>query len=160
MSFSKIHFKDFLLNESKYYLTERIGTILSAIQDLLENIEGIGKRQLIVNCDNIVSQIRSILQDKWSEKEKPYLLNIQKIGVAIAKCIDDKGDLSEILQSASSSIEEILDKLGVPLNSLGNEQEKNTPKNNPPQEEKESQPPQNQPPQEDQQNNPPQEDQN
>lgn len=137
MSFYKIHFKDFLLNESKYYLTEKIGNILSVIQDLLENIEGIGKRQLVVNCDNIVSQIRSILQDKWSEKEKTYLLDIQKIGVAIAKCVDDKGDISDILQAASSSFEEILNKLGVPLNSVGNEQEEDTPKNNPPQEEKE-----------------------
>lgn len=140
MSFYKIHFKDFLLNESKYYLTEKIGNILSVIQDLLENIEGIGKRQLVVNCDNIVSQIRSILQDKWSEKEKTYLLDMQKIGVAIAKCVDDKGDISDILQAAASSFEEILNKLGVPLNSVGNEQEEDTPKNNPPQEEKENQP--------------------
>ena len=119
----------------RYYLTEKIGNILFVIHDLLENIEGIGKRQLVVNCDNIVSQIRSILQDKWSEKEKTYLLDIQKIGVAIAKCVDDKGDISDILQAAASSFEEILNKLGVPLNSVGNEQEEDTPKNSPPQEE-------------------------
>lgn len=151
MSFSRMHFKDFLLNESKYYLAERVGNILSTIQDLLENIEGIGKRQLIVNCDNIVSQIRSILQDKWSEKEKVYLLDIQKIGVAIAKCMDDKGDLSEILQSASSSFEEISNKLGVPLNSIGNEKEEDTPKEEPKEEPKndssqnQQETPQNQP---------------
>lgn len=144
MSFSKIYFKDFLLNESKYYLAERVGNILSAIQDLLENIEGIGKRQLIVNCDNIVSQIRSILQDSWSEKEKTYLLDIQKIGVAIAKCMDEKGELSDILQSAASSFEEISNKLGVPLNSIGNEKEEDTPKQEP---QPQDQPPQEDPPQ-------------
>lgn len=131
MSLSRIYFKDFLLNETKYYLAERIGAILSAIQDLLQNFEGIGKRQLIFNCENIISQIRSILQDKWSEKEKNYLLEIQKAGVALAKCLNEKGEMREVLQSVNDIFSKISEKLGVPVNSIGNEDEEDTPKESP-----------------------------
>jgi hypothetical protein len=131
MSLSKINFKDFLLNEAKYYLAERIGSILSAIQDLLQNFEGIGKRQLIFNCENIISQIRSILQDKWSEKEKNYLLEIQKAGVALAKCLNEKGEMREVLESVSEVFSKISEKLGVPVNSIGNESEEDISKESP-----------------------------
>ena len=70
MSISRINFKNFLLNESEDHFSLRISTILSAIQELLENSKGMGKRQIVLNCENIVSKIRSILQDKWNEKQK------------------------------------------------------------------------------------------
>jgi N-glycosylase/DNA lyase len=139
MSLSKINFKDFLLNEAKYYLAERIGSILSAIQDLLQNFEGIGKRQLIFNCENIISQIRSILQDKWSEKEKNYLLEIQKAGVALAKCLNEKGEMREVLESVSEVFSKISEKLGVPVNSIGNESEEDISKESPKESPKENQ---------------------
>lgn len=131
MSLSKMYFKDFLINENKHYLAERIGSILSAIQDLLQNFEGIGKRQLIFNCENIISQIRSILQDKWSEKEKPYLLEIQKVGVALAKCLNEKGEMKDVLDSTNDTLQKVSEKLGVPVNSIGNEDEQDIAKENP-----------------------------
>ena len=124
MSIAKINFKNFLINEGKEYLSGRIGTILSIIQELLQNSQGMGKRQIVLNCENIVSKIRAILQDKWDEKEKKYLKKLQKCGVAIAKCIEDKGELLDALEASSNEIEKMLSELGGTVNTLGNSDEK------------------------------------
>lgn len=124
MSISIINFKNFLINEGTEYLSGRIGTILSIIQELLQNSQGMGKRQIVLNCENIVSKIRAILQDKWSEKEKKYLKKLQKCGVSIAKCIEDKGELLDVLEASSSEIEKMLSELGGTVNTLGNSDNK------------------------------------
>lgn len=114
----KISFKDFLLNENKYYLGNRIGDILSSVQELQQNSEGMGARQLVANSSRIVDQIRGILHSTWSSREEKYLKDLQKIGVALAKAIDEKDDLEEILPAISSGLEKISSKLGTPVHSL------------------------------------------
>lgn len=115
----KISFKDFLVNENKYYLGNRIGDILSSVQELQQNSEGMGARQLVANSSRIVDQIRGILHTTWSSNEEKYLKDLQKIGVALAKAIDEKDDLEEILPAVSSELEKVSAKLGTPTNSLG-----------------------------------------
>ena len=122
MSISRINFKNFLLNEIEDHFSLRVSTILSAIQELLENSKGMGKRQIVLNCENIVSKIRSILQDKWNEKQKKYVKKLQKCGVAIAKCIDDKGDLLDVLEASLNELQDILSDMGNVVNSIGNSQ--------------------------------------
>jgi hypothetical protein len=80
-----LSFSDFLLNENKAYLGSRIGDILAAIQDLTQNSEGMGSRQLVANSQRILGQIRRILHSNWSKREEKYLKQLQKAGVAIAK---------------------------------------------------------------------------
>jgi hypothetical protein len=118
MSLSRISFRDFLLNENKYYLGQRIGDVLTAIQDLQQNGESMGRRQMTANAQRIVDQIRTILHSNWSKKEEKYLTAIQKAGVAIARSIDEKDDLEEILGSVGEELQQVVSKMGVPVNSL------------------------------------------
>lgn len=116
---SKISFKNFLLNENKYYLGQRVGDILTAVQDLQQNSEGMGARQLVANSQRIVDQVRSILHSNWSKNEEKYLKDLQKVGVALARAIEEKDNLEEILPSISSELEGVVSKMGVPIHSLG-----------------------------------------
>lgn len=122
MTISRINFKNFLLNENEDHFSVRVNTILSIIQELLDNSKGMGKRQIVLNCEDIVSKIRSILQDRWSEKQKKYVKKLQKCGVAIAKCINDKGDLLDVLEASLSELQSIVSDTGNVVNSLGNRQ--------------------------------------
>ncbi len=119
---SSLSFTSFLLNENKVYLGSRIGDILAAIQDLTQNSEGMGTRQLVANSQRILSQIRRILHSNWSKREEKYLKQLQKSGVAIAKAIEEKDDLSEVLTAVTSELETLLSKMGTPLHDLGAEE--------------------------------------
>lgn len=114
----RLDLKDFLINENKAYLGQRIGDILSAVQDLEQNKGGMGTRQLVANSDRIVGQFRKILHGNWSKKEEKWLKQIQKIAVALAKSIEDKDDLENTLSSVSHEIEDLMSKMNVPVNSL------------------------------------------
>lgn len=115
----KINFKDFLFNENKLYLTNRIGDILAACQELRDNSDGMGNRQLTANLERIVNQIRRILHSNWSEKEKPMLLKLQKVGVAIAKSLDEKSDLNDLIPKVCDSLESLTAGSQEPVHSIG-----------------------------------------
>lgn len=123
MSISRIYFKDFILNEKKHYLSQKIGILLSDLQDLQQNYEGMGKRQLIFNSESIVSKMRAILQDVWDEKEEKHLKTIQKIALSISKCIEEKGELIQTLDTSVKYLEKISSELGTPINNIGSEDE-------------------------------------
>jgi hypothetical protein len=123
MSISRIYFKDFILNEKKHYLSQKIGILLSDLQDLQQNYEGMGKRQLIFNSESIVSKMRAILQDVWDEKEEKHLKTIQKIALSISKCIEEKGELIQTLNNSIKYLEKISSELGTPINNIGSEDE-------------------------------------
>lgn len=112
-------FKNYLILEKREYLADRIGDILTGVQELLEAGKQIGARQLVKNSQSIVNQIRRVLHSTWSRGDTKYLKMLQKAGVALAKTIDEKGDLRDTLQSVDAELNKILDKLGVPLNQLG-----------------------------------------
>lgn len=114
----RINFRDFLLNENKYYLGQRVGDVLTALQDLQQNGEGMGRRQMTANAQRIVDQIRSILHTNWSKKEERFLKDIQKAGVAIARAIEEKDNLEEVLPSVTGELEQVVTRMGVPVNSL------------------------------------------
>lgn len=118
-----LDFNLFLLHENKVYLGQRIGDILSAIQDLDQNKGGMGARQLVANSDRIVGQIRKILHGTWSKKEEKWLKQLQKAGVALAKAIDEKDDLEAILATVSTEIQDVMTKMKVPINSLGSQED-------------------------------------
>jgi 5'-3' exonuclease len=114
----RLDLKDFLICENKAYLGQRIGDILSAVQDLEQNKGGMGTRQLVANSDRIVGQFRKILHGNWSKKEEKWLKQIQKIAVALAKSIEDKDDLENTLNAVAREIEDLMSKMNVPSNSL------------------------------------------
>jgi len=116
-------FKSFLLNEDKYYLGQRTGDILSAVQSLHDDAPNMGNRVLTRSLQEIVNQIRKILHGSWEESDLKYLKKLQKIGVAIAKGIDVKSDLKELVASASQELEDLVNKMDVPINTVGSNEE-------------------------------------
>jgi hypothetical protein len=111
-------FKAFLLNEEKSYLGHRVGDILTAMQDVQQDLPNLGSRHLTKIADDLVNQIRKILHSSWSGKNQNYLKELQKIGVAIKRTIEDRGDLKEILPSAAQALQQLSGKLGVKINNL------------------------------------------
>lgn len=114
-----MEFKQFLLTEQKNYLAERIGDLLTGIHELVAGGKQIGTRQLIRHSDNLVNEIRKILHTTWPRSEHKHLKVLQKCGVAIAKCVDERGDLKGVLNSSRNELEKLSQKLGVPVNNLG-----------------------------------------
>jgi len=123
----KIGFREFLLNENRAYLGQKLGDILNALQDLSDNAQGLGTRQLVTNSENIVNQIRRILHTKWSSDEQPHLKSLQKAGVSIMKSIEEKDDLEGTLIGATKEIEQLMGRLEVPANKLATPEETESP---------------------------------
>lgn len=119
----RLDLKEFLLCENKVYLGQRIGDILSSLQDLEQNKGGMGTRQLVANADRIVGQIRKILHGTWTKKEQRYLKHLQKAGVGLARAIEEKDDLESTISSVSNEIEDLMTKMKVPVNSLGSSED-------------------------------------
>ena len=149
----RLCFEQFLINENKVYLAVRIGDILNGVQDLNQNAKAMGTRQLVRNAETIVNQIRRILHSNWPKEEEKSLKQLQKIGVAIAKAVEEKDDLEAIMAASQGELEDLSGKLGVPVNNLGSpegasEPEAEESQQSPPQgEEEQQQPPQQAQPQ-------------
>jgi hypothetical protein len=107
-----MRFKHFLLNEDGSartgFLAQKIGDLLSALQDLDQNAGHIGTRQQVKNTEEIVNYIRRILHTHWEKSEEEYLRVLQKVGVALMRAIDEKDDLPSIITSATQEIEKIM----------------------------------------------------
>lgn len=116
-------FKDYLLNENKYYLGQKAGDLLTAVQSLGEDAPNLGNRALIRAVQGVINQIRRILHGRWDDGDIKYLKSLQKIGVALCKAIDDKEDIPTVINSVGQELEALLSKMEVPVNSLGSEDE-------------------------------------
>lgn len=117
----ELDWKAFLLNESKEYFSQKISSIQNGIQDISEDSANMGSRHLTRLVLTIVNQIRQVLHNEWSAQERPYLEKLQRVGVALMKAIDEKGDLPGTLKASAGEIQKILDDLGVPQNNIGSE---------------------------------------
>jgi hypothetical protein len=115
-------FKDFILFENSAYFSERIGDLLNAVQDLVDNGSSMGTRQLVKKSEGIVNQIRRILHTNWPKKEENNLEKLQDVGCAISRAIEEKDDLINILTSVKSSLEELSTDLGQPVQRSEKEQ--------------------------------------
>lgn len=114
----ELQFRQYL-NEGVDYLGQKIGDITNALQDLQSNSASMGKRQVAQATEMIVSQIRGILHSAWSRKERHHMLSLQKIGVALAKAIEEKDDLDSVIGASLDELQNLSGKIGTPLNNLG-----------------------------------------
>lgn len=114
-------FKQFLLNESKFRLGEKIGDLLMAMQELEEEAPHLGPRKLIVAAKEVVDDIKLIFTDRWDSSDNKYLTVLQQIGVAISKAIEVKGGIPETIAAAAARLQEILNALETPINTLGSQ---------------------------------------
>ena len=111
-------FKWFLINEEKAYLGHKVGDVLTSVQDLEQDLGGMGVRQIARVSDDIVNQIRKILHGQWSPKQMKHLKELQKVAVALKKAIEEKDDLKELIPQLSQAIQSISTKLGVKNNNM------------------------------------------
>lgn len=111
-----MRFKEFLLNETSAYLGQKVGDVLTALHELRDDAPNMGTRDLTQYSQQIVNQIRRILHSSWPKEEKPHLVQLQKVAVAIMSAIDKKSDLPETIVAAASAIEKLVEDLGVPIN--------------------------------------------
>jgi hypothetical protein len=132
-----MEFKKFLLTEQRDYLSQKVGDVLTGVHELVQGGKQVGARQLVRHSEGIVNQIRKILHSSWPRTEFKYLRKLQKCGVGLAKCIDEKGDLREVLNSVRHELEQLSQKLGEPINTLGSPKKKD--KLKPPEEPKDGQ---------------------
>jgi hypothetical protein len=113
-----MRFKEFILNEQKAYLSQKVGDILTAVHELQDDSKNMGTRDLIRFSERIVNQIRRILHSNWPREEKKYLKSLQKVGVALMKAIEDKDDLPGTISGSVSVLEKLVADLGMPINKL------------------------------------------
>lgn len=111
-------FKTFLLNEEKNYLGRKVAGVLTPMQELQDDMQNMGARHLVRTAEKLVNDIRKILHSHWEQQQQKHLKELQKIAVAIQKTIDEKGDLREIIPSATQSLQILSGKLGVKINNL------------------------------------------
>lgn len=111
-------FREFLLTEQRAYLGQKVGDILTAAHELRNDSKHMGTRDLVRFSEKIVNQIRRILHSQWPREEKKFLLQLQKIAVALMKSIEEKEDLPQMVSSITGELEKLSQKLGVPIHKL------------------------------------------
>lgn len=113
-----MRFKEFIMNEAAAYLGQKVGDILTSLQELNDDAEHMGTRDLVRFSEKIVNQIRRILHSNWPKEEKKHLLSLQKVAVALMKAIEEKNDLKGIIAGSATTLEKLVADLGVPVHKL------------------------------------------
>ena len=116
-------FKNFLLFENEQFLSDQMNDVLSALQDLQEEIENIGTRNLVRTSQVIANNIRNIVKSHWEISSEKPLISLQKCGVAILKAIQEKSDLKEIIPSVIEEIQKAIEQIGQPVNKIASPSE-------------------------------------
>lgn len=111
-------FKYFLINEEKSYLGSKVADVLTPFQELQDDMQNMGARHLMRVADDLVNQIRKILHGHWKQDQQHHLKELQKIAVAVKKTIEERGDLKQIIPSATQALQKLSGKLGVKVNNL------------------------------------------
>ena len=111
-------FKTFIKNEEQAHLAHKINSILTAVQELEEDMGAMGLRHIAKVCEDIVVQFRKILHNNWGMKQHANLKQIQKIAVALQKAIEDKDNLKELIPLVSKELQKLSAKLGEKTNNL------------------------------------------
>lgn len=111
-------FKEYILNEEQSLLSHKINSVLTAIQELEQDLDGMGLRHIAKLAEDIVNQFRKILHGTWTESQQKFLIEIQKIAVALMKAVEDKDNLKEIIPIISQELETLTGKMGKKVNNL------------------------------------------
>lgn len=111
-------FRDFLLNEERSHLGHRVGDVLNSLHNIQSDMENLGSRHLARLADDIVNQLRKILHGNWTDKQKVYLKDVQRVAVAIKRAIEERDDLQQIVPAATQQLQTIAGKMGLRVNNL------------------------------------------
>ena len=113
-----LDFKGHLLYETKSYLGQKVGDILTAMQSLNDDAPNMGTRQLLSAAKGVAAQIKRILHDTWPDSETATLKTLQRIGVALMKSIDENQPIGDVLSASVQELQQASEDLGVPVNDL------------------------------------------
>lgn len=119
-------FTEYLLVEERSHLAQKLGDILTALQNLNDDASHLGIRPLIKAAKGIVNQARRVLHDKWNDTENDALKALQRVAIAIMKSIDEDGDLKDVIASSVQELEQTSGQMGEPVNQLGAEDDSTT----------------------------------
>lgn len=112
------NFRTYVLNENKVYLAKEIGDVLNSSQELSDEVNKIGTRNLVRYGQIIVNKARGILQGHWGNENRKFLKSLQKCAVALAKSIDENDNIEDVLKSTIDTLQKVIDKMGVPVNAF------------------------------------------
>lgn len=116
----EINFKNYLLIENKALFSQRLGDIMNALQELIENPVKIGKDK---SAKKIADEIRSrFLKTKWSSSLEGNLLILRNCAANILMSLDPKKenrkDLDVVLRACLSKLNQISNNLESPINNI------------------------------------------
>jgi len=111
-------FKTFVLNETRSHLGEKVGDILSSLQNLDNDAANLGNKALITSAEGIVDNIQPVLSAKWPDTELATLQSLQRIGVALKLAIDSNEDLKQIISTAVEDLQQASGESEEPVNDL------------------------------------------
>lgn len=115
----ELNFKGFIIRETQEFLGKEIGRICSYLQSLSDDAKKIGAEKLVEYVKVAISDIKTIIGGHWLPEDLKFLLDLQKVGVALSKSLEENNDLYAVLQSSVSQLRDTLKKMGVPVNDLG-----------------------------------------
>ncbi len=115
---TNFNFRTYVLNENKVYLAKEIGDVLNSSQELADEVNKIGTRNLVRYSQIIVNKCRGILQGHWGNENRKFLKSLQKCAIALAKSIDENDNIENVLKSTIAALQQVVDKMGVPVNAF------------------------------------------
>lgn len=114
------NFKQFLLLENEQFLAVQMNNVLQDLQDLQDEIENIGTKNLVKTSQLIANNIRNIIKSHWEISTNKPLVSLQKCGVAILKAIQEKSDLKDVFPSLIEEIQKAISQMKEPVNRIAN----------------------------------------
>jgi hypothetical protein len=114
-----LNFRNFILNENRQFLGLEIGKIKSSLETLSGQVKEIGTKNLVSMADKIVTKIRSLLGGHRESSDYKFLLDLQTVGVNLAKALDKNDNLEQVISSSAQQLGTTMKNMGVPTNDLG-----------------------------------------
>ena len=122
-----MRFKEFLLKENEdNYLEVKIGDILSALQNMLEDSGVMSKKDTNDNLVSVANKIKPLLNS--GNKNLKALKTLQKVAVAIYSGVDNGDDPKNIIQICTTELESLLSGSGSTINKINKKETEGLPK--------------------------------
>jgi cell division protein YceG involved in septum cleavage len=122
-----MRFKEFLLKENEdNYLEVKIGDILSALQNMLEDSGVMSKKDVSDNLVSVANKIKPLLNS--GNKNLKALKTLQKVAVAIYSGVDNGDDPKTIIKTCTTELESLLSGSGSTINKINRKETEGLPK--------------------------------
>ena len=122
-----MRFKEFLLKENEdNYLEVKIGDILSALQNMLEDSGVMSKKDTSDHLVSVANKIKPLLNS--GNKNLNTLRTLQKVAVAIYSGVENGDDPKSIIKTCTTELESLLSGSGSTINKINKKETEGLPK--------------------------------